>query len=1024
MHANACPPDSSMTRLSIYLALICASLATSFVSGSAQTVHSSTGENFTVDAWSVQEGLPQGTVTAITQSANGYLWMGTYAGLVRFDGMRFVTYDRLDQRDPRPRIIAALASPRDSSIWVGTPSGGLYVLRGDSWTALIKEHQQTGPIRMLVLDENGIVWIGTEKGGLLRGARTREGKDTILVSFVQPDFSRPEVSSIHLSHSGSLWVGGGGGIAHIFGTGIRTYRFSGKPAAWTVKGIATDTAGRVWVGFPNGEVYRFDTSTPGYLIRVRFGPSYWFNEVFDQDRPYLSLGVLSGGLNLVDGRFLPKETERGRFGDKIVSMYRDKEQNYWFGSSLSGLIRVRSAPFEMIRRPFRQSVTSLFRRSNGEIYAGFNCGGVGIIRGNALELAPVTARFDGDCVWSLFIDRQDRMWVGTWGGGVYRTDLRDPSTRAEQFARESFIGSDVVLAIAEAPDGAMWFGTYDAGVARYHRGRSRRWSMSEGLPGNDVRAIAFDSVGGVWIGTQSGLALIQDTLMRSFTVADGLTSGAIRTLTVERNGTLWIGTQGGGLIRFRNGVFRPITREQGLFDNTVSHFMEGAKGFMWMGSNRGIWRVSKDELNAVADQILPRVNAIAYGKDDGLLVVETNGGFQPNGVRTPEGDLFFPTMNGVARVRTRELRVNTTPPPVIIERVSADGEPLPRGGSFTLAPNTEEVSIAFTALSFTAPEKVRFRYQLRGYNKNWVDAGGDRSAVFTNLGPGTYTFTVTAANNDGFWNEDGAEITILVQTPFWESTWFRGLSVLMLIGMGMLVVSVRLRQVRKQKEIQEQTSQRLIRSQEEERQRIAGELHDSLGQELIVAKNRVLLAAHHLPEESKARSELTQVAEALSVALKSVRTIAYNLRPFQLDRLGLTETIRSTVRTIQQATTIRFETEIENIDGLLTHEGEIGLFRVVQEALTNVVKHSDATRASVVVTRDEDAVVMRVTDDGKGFEHDPNLEKAPMLGFGIPGMTERVRLLRGIYKINSAPGKGTTVAVRLPARKHMDQVYG
>ncbi len=991
--------------------------------GYSQSVHSSTGDNFTVESWSVPEGLPQGTVTAIAQSADGYLWLGTYAGVVRFDGMQFRTFERLHQADPRPPIISSLVARRDSSVWAGTPLGGLYVYRNGEWSTYIDEYAPSGPIRSMFVDQNGIVWIGTEGGGLLRAARTQDGKDTILASFLQPEFSRPEVSAVHVTRSGSMWIGGPGGIANVIGTGIRTHRFEGQPGAWTIKDIASDSLGRVWIGFPNGEVYRFDQTTPGYLVPVRFASSYAFDEVFDEQRPYLSLGVLSGRLVLYRGRFIPRETENGQRGDKVHALYLDPERNYWYGTSLSGLIRARWAPFEMIQRPFRQSVTSLVRHPDGNIYAGLNCGGIGIVRGNDLVLSPHSGRLDADCIWSLLVDDMDRMWVGTWGGGLYRMSLSEASTRATRFGSESFVGSDIVLALAQAPDRSLWFGTYDAGVVRMAGRDVRRWSMANGLPGNDVRAIAFDSVGGTWIGTQSGLVLIRDTLVQVFTEEDGLTSTSIRVLYAEKNGTLWVGTQGGGLLRYRNGVFRSITKEQGLFDNTVSHFVEGVNGFAWMGSNRGIWRVAKEELNAVADRILPTVNAIPYGEKDGLTVVETNGGFQPASVRTPEGDILFPTLNGIARIRTKNLRINTTIPPVIIEQVLADGSPVTIRDTIIIEPNVEEIGITFTALSFTAPEKVRFRYQLRGFNKNWVDGGDERTAVFTNLPPGTYVFAVAAANNDGFWNENGAQITIAVETPFWETLWFRGLAVLLLIGMGMLVVSVRLRQVRRQKEMQEETSQRLIQNQESERQRIAGELHDSLGQELIVAKNRVMLAAHHLPEESKARSELMQVADALSIALKSVRSIAYNLRPFQLDRLGLTETIRSTVRTIQQATSITFETEIENIDGLLTHEGEIGLFRVIQEALTNVVKHSDATRASVVVTRDEDAVVMRVTDDGRGFEHDPERENAHSLGFGLPGMTERVRLLKGIYKITSAPGKGTTVAVRLPVRKDLHDTY-
>jgi signal transduction histidine kinase len=302
---------------------------------------------------------------------------------------------------------------------------------------------------------------------------------------------------------------------------------------------------------------------------------------------------------------------------------------------------------------------------------------------------------------------------------------------------------------------------------------------------------------------------------------------------------------------------------------------------------------------------------------------------------------------------------------------------------------------------------------LKGYNKNWIESPSQREAVFTNVQPGEYAFRVIAANNEGVWNEEGVEIELVFFARYWQTWWFRALAVVALVGMGMLVVSVRLRHVRLEKVRQEETSRRLIEGQEEERQRIAGELHDSLGQDLIVVKNRLLLSVHYLPEDSQAKKELDQVVETITSALKSVRSIAYNLRPFQLERLGLTETIRSTVRAVQQATTIKIETEIGMVDRLLSHEAEIGIFRIIQEGLTNVVKHSGATKASIVVAYDEGWIVIRIQDDGKGFDPMSDGDKASY-GFGLSSIEERVRMLRGDSRVTSTLGSGATLAVRIP----------
>jgi signal transduction histidine kinase/ligand-binding sensor domain-containing protein len=980
----------------------------------AQTVFSSRGEPYIFDQWTVNDGLPQNSVASIVQSSDGFIWLATNGGLVRFDGVRFVTFDRITPTDERAYRITSVVESHDSSLWIATEDGELFRYRDGRFKPMI--HRAHGepmpPILAMSMDSSGQVWIGRARLGLARVMSMPSGEDSVVQSWLQPGWPQSTVSIVQASPDGSLWIGGTG-LAQLMGAGIRTYQLPRGGPEQIVTSLEIDETGEIWLTTSDGLVFtRRDQDLIEWPSSM-FKDSYAFDEVLVDPPPVVRAARRSGLLRLTDGRFYRIGTTEWARGDIILESKRDNEGNWWLGTASNGLLRLRRAPFDhWTLDGSRRNVTAMVHDARRGTWIGLSCGGVLLAREGRIIPHPVSAVVADQCVWSLAIDRRGHLWVGTWGGGLLRMDPDQPAATLQKYGASSGIGSDVILALSPRRDGGMWVGTNTAGVVLLEGSRVRRWSLAEGLPSDDVRAVVEDSLGRVWVGTQRGPAVIEDGTVRPI---GELTDAGIpvRNVTLDPSGAVWFGTYGGGLLRWKDGAVSRFTTDHGLFDNIVSQFLIDQIGYAWMGCNRGIWRVALQELNALADGRIERVISISYGTSDGLATVETNGGFQPAGLRLPNGELWFPTPMGIARTNPAMLRPNRAKPPVVIERIFADGEPVAVEPSILISSSIEKVRIDFTALSFTAPRKVRFKYQLVGYNKSWVDVAGDRYATFTNVTPGTYRFRVIAANNDGVWNEDGAEISLTFELPYWSTLWFRLLAVLALVGMGMLVVAIRLRQVRIEKERQEETSRRLIQSQEEERQRIAGELHDSLGQDLIVAKNRLLLAAHYLQEGTPAKEELMNVVDAVTAALRSVRSIAYNLRPFQLDRLGLTETIRSTVRAVQQVTPVKIETEIATVDGLLNRDAEIGVFRIIQEALTNVVKHSQATRASVVVAHDEGHIVVRVEDNGKGFEA-PGDGVSADVGFGLSGIEERVKMLGGIHKFTSSVDGGTTIAARIP----------
>jgi signal transduction histidine kinase len=469
-----------------------------------------------------------------------------------------------------------------------------------------------------------------------------------------------------------------------------------------------------------------------------------------------------------------------------------------------------------------------------------------------------------------------------------------------------------------------------------------------------------------------------------------------------------------GISRFEAGKFTRFTTKEGLFDNGAFQIFEDARGYFWVGCNRGIYRVAKKELNDFAEGRSKRVTSVPYGKGDGMLNAECNGGGQPAGLEARDGKLWFPTQQGVVVVEPEAMAFNTRPPPVVIEEFVVGREAVAFRDGVNIGPGQESFEIHYAGLSFIRPEQVRFRYKLEGLDADWVDADTRRVAYYTHLPPGSYTFRVVAANTDGVWNWEGASVAVVVAPPFWRTWWFVTLVAAGLAAVAAALYRHRIGRLRQAHAAREAFSRKLIETQEQERKRIAAELHDSLGQDLIIIKNWALLGLSTLADDAPSAARLREISETASQAINEVREIAYNLGPYQLDRLGLIRTIEEMVERVSASSSILFSFDAEPLDGVLSKESEINLYRVIQEAVSNTVKHSGASRAVLTIRATPRDLHVIIRDDGKGFVPETPPARGPYgRGFGLVGMAERVRLLGGKWEIQSAPGAGTTIIIRL-----------
>jgi signal transduction histidine kinase len=359
----------------------------------------------------------------------------------------------------------------------------------------------------------------------------------------------------------------------------------------------------------------------------------------------------------------------------------------------------------------------------------------------------------------------------------------------------------------------------------------------------------------------------------------------------------------------------------------------------------------------------------------------------------------------------KDVSINPLPPPVVIESVLIDRQSAAFGDELKIAPGKNDLEINYTGLSFIKPEQVRFRYKLEGLNDDWIEAGNRRAAYYSYVPPGEYNFRVIAANSDGVWNTTGAMIRVVVQPPFWRTWWFAAAIVCSLVGLGFLIYNRRVAVLKRAHHVQEAFSRRLIESQEQDRKRIAAELHDGLGQSLVIIKNRAVLSLTARENYERAFEQLNEIAGAATEALNEVKEITYNLRPYQLDRLGLTKAIESMLRRASSDAT-EFSFEIDSIDGRFPEDSEINVYRIVQESVNNIIKHASASLAKIRIKGCERTVEITIEDNGKGF--DTGKIRSSGGGFGLLGIAERTRIFDGVFEVHSTVGRGTVISIELP----------
>lgn len=968
---------------------------------------------YRIDVWQTSDGLPGNTVTAIQQTADGYLWIGTLNGLVRFDGLQFKVFGESSAL-PNIRVLSLLAA-RDGALWIGTEGGGLtrFDERGFQ-TFTHREGLAEDTVTSLAEDRAGRIWIGTRSGL----SCWKEGRVTAGGLIRQPGFN--PVSGVLADQGGTLWVVAAGQL--LTRQGEEPWR---KPAGADPSSFSSLLAaelgpsGQLWFGGPNGYIGAVSNGVvqvfreqPGQLLEATWA----LCETRSGD---LWAGTANGGLRRLRlGRFSSLTTQEGLSDNSVRCLFEDREGNLWVGTVGGGLNRVK--PRKLTTFTTRDGlahnvVMSLAEDADGSLWVGSNCGGLSVRRHGTF--APFSANYvlDNECIWSLLAGSDGVLWVGTWGGGLFQ--MRGREVRSFPVLRPG--NDEPVISLAEDGAGGVWLGTMQSGLKSLRDGKLTPEPVDGLGATHPITALVRDPDGGRWVGTGGGGLHHQISGQTvSYSRSNGLPSDFVRTLYRDAQGGLWVGT-GGGLALWRGGRLVAFTRAQGLPDEVISQILEDDVGHFWFGSNQGIFRISRRELEQVATGVAGRLSPTSFGRAEGMESLECTGGFHPSGLKTRDGKLWFSTVKGLVMLDPQAISLNDTPPPVLVEQVLVDGVALLSEGrrqaasaidrELRLGSGVQRVEFRFTALSLVAPEKNRFKYQLEGLDHDWIDAGSQRLAVYPHLPPGHYRFRVQASNNDGIWNQDGATLAFSVQPLVWQTWWFRTLLGALLIGGGgwalrSLVVRRLQRKVRR---LQEESAL------ERERTRIAQDIHDELGANLTRIALLTEVGLKHQDKPAEVNAALGQIFTTAREAVRSMDAIVWAVNPRNDSLDHFANYVSQFAEEFFRPTTIRCRLDIppDLPEHPLPTEARHQLLLVVKEALNNVVRHSGASEVWLRLSMADGYLRVTIADNGSGI---PSASNPAGTHDGLENIRRRAEGLGGRLDIQSDASSGTALTVAVP----------
>jgi ligand-binding sensor domain-containing protein/signal transduction histidine kinase len=933
--------------------------------------------------------LKDANIRSLFETSDGTLWIISERGPLNcFKNGRFVPCPIAVEHQAK-----VLLETRDKSIWVGTTNGVLRFKNGN-YTWLTKSNGLPDNIILAMCeDREGNVWIGTNRG---------------LVKY------KDKVEALY---HGDYYL-----------------------PANAVRALFCDDENTLWIGTSGGGAVRLQKGKFDYYKREAGLPDLFVTAIFKDSNGELWVGTQSGLCRLIGDRMV-SETDDGTPFETIFCLTEDHEGNLWLGTK-EGLSQLRSRPFRSVTKRdglAHNNATSVCEDRNGLVWIATWGGGVSVLSNGTIFNYSRTNSEVYDLSLSIYEARDGSVWFGAdFDGGLFR--LKDGAFT--HYGREQGLIDLAIRVMTEDRAGNLWIGTSSA-LYSMHDGNFQRFTTADGLVGNTIRAIHEDQDGNLWIGTNDGLTRRSREKFQTFKTRNGPESPVVSIYEDERN--LWVGTDGGGLFRMmnnelrmtnfensklqnRNSKFHNYNTRDGLFSDSIFEILEDDGGNLWMSCFSGVFRVRKKDFDDFDRGKIRSISCTSFGKADGMSSVQCNGISKPAGWKGHDGRLWFPTTRGVVVVDPKTLRESRTPPRVVIEEMMADkkivsesvSQRIDEGSSihsitdsltnnFAVLPGRGELEFHYTALSFIAAERSRFRYKLEGVDSDWVDAGTRRLAHYNNIKPGAYAFHVIGCNSDGIWNSTGASVSIYLAPHFWQTTWFLVLTVLATLGLTAGTARY-LTWQRVQRRLTRLEQQHAV---ERERARIARDMHDDLGArltEVLLVHDQVRKSRN---EPQEVERNIGSASRAINEVIDNLHGIVWAVNPRNDTLEKLAGYIFQYVQSFLESGGIRyrFDAPEKFPDCPLSSEVRHNVFMVLKESLNNVAKHAAATEVHVRLAIEEGILRIAIEDNGKGF----SVTDRTGAGNGLQNMQKRLANIGGKLLLSSTPGKGTRIELRIPA---------
>jgi len=936
--------------------------------------------------WQVQDGLPEQTVQAFAQTRDRYLWIGTTGGLLRFDGSRLVLYDRDNTPAFTENNIFNLMVARDGSLWIATEGGGLIRYKDGAFRCYSAMDGLVNDfVRVVHQDSQGLIWIGTDNG-LYRFSGER-------ITRVDNSNGIPPVAvhAIHEDDRGQLWVGGSR-LLRLTHDGAREYRLQGEGSQTRVKSITHTRDGTLWVGTIGGLYQKPSKSDFFQRVRDTSGTVRFLRETSDGT---LWIGTIGHGIYKYRGHAFSQITAPGDLpSNTALNLFEDVEKNIWIGTQ-AGMLRLSKTPIETVALPDAADydAETVYQDQNGDIWVA----AANLFRFHQGRVERVHfPGISGVRVRNVFRAADGALWIGTEGRGVFRRD----GAKLTQYMTKNGLVNNFVRVFLQGRDGSVWIAT-DEGVSRWRPQGITNYQMRDGLCYFSTRSLWEDRNSDVWIGTDRGVSHFHGNGFVKDTVTEALKNEKIWAIREDSDGGLWFGTRTGGLYRWRFGKLTHYTTAQGLASNSIYELLEDKNGNFWISSPNGISVINRRELDVIAENPSHPLSLTFYGISDGLETTQLYGAEKPGGVVTTQGEVLFASNKGLVRVSVDQTQPSGSAL-VVIDQVLADGFETAIRPNISLAPDVSKIELHYSVIQLRSQERVRFRYKLDGFDKDWTEASSRRVAYYTNLPPGEYRFRVAAfeMNNPLQISETSTEI---VQRPhFYRTSWFLGFCLLLLLALVWGGYKFRIRQVHVRFE-----------AVLNERNRLAREMHDTLIQG-CAGVSALLEAQSSLAEtEASAKESLLSCARTqLRATIDEAREAVWDLRHASA-ATAISPILRDMTRKMSAEFSVpvgfRVSGRTFDFDQSTAHE----VLMMVREALHNALRHGQPSEVDVVVAFENNEFAVLVRDNGCGF--DPAKALSSTNGhYGLVGIQERIHRLAGRLIVNSQPGAGTELKLYLP----------